>query len=337
MKMLGQQSCKAAPLLMPSKRQRDMNLVVASNVTACLLTPVPLLQASLKALQVLLERVAPSASPLLRRLPVHESTHHRISTLLDFLVARPSNAVHHTDHGDSALSSDLKTNEVLFAMDTSGLVTVSEVPTVDTQTTGTCYDGTIVEGSFEGTYEESSLLSDGRPRTTARSKRFSGCSTIAAACRAGVIDESDDPSRMSVMPVPEVSQDLIVPEPEGISRGGTLLSTSQTRVLESLRTASRRSPSQTRVLESPRTVSVPGTHSSDLSGWTMGGTYQFVDWYGTNGAPSTGRWNLTPQTIFETALSEVTNTPHRARPLSLPHNCRGLWIIQPPLCNRFFQ
>jgi hypothetical protein len=43
-------------------------------------------QASLRALQVLLERVAPSASPLLQRLDASQPTHARVSTLLDFLA-----------------------------------------------------------------------------------------------------------------------------------------------------------------------------------------------------------------------------------------------------------
>eukprot|EP00892_Ulva_mutabilis_P010398 jgi/Ulvmu1/7730/UM039_0036.1 len=113
-------------------------------------------KASLKALQVLLEKSAPSASPLLRRLPKDQPGYVKVSTLLTFLThptagAASSMASSFLDTNDfkaldprsshaaaaaphlpsrchlsgalagsmrSELSGDLRTSEVLFALDT---------------------------------------------------------------------------------------------------------------------------------------------------------------------------------------------------------------------------
>lgn len=129
-----------------------------------LASPRPLLQASLQALQVLLEKSAPSASPLLRRLPKDQPGHVQVSTLLTFLTNPPgaaagavTSSIHSSflDTNDrefrpldprssraagppaaaqlpprchlsgvlagsmqSELSGDLRTSEVLFALDT---------------------------------------------------------------------------------------------------------------------------------------------------------------------------------------------------------------------------
>lgn len=125
----------------------------------------PPVQASLQALQVLLEKSAPSASPLLRRLPKDQAGHVQVATLLTFLTNPPHTAAGHASSTNSSfldntdfrpldprssraaatagagsgagnvrmrgnlsgtlacsmqseLSGDLRTSEVLFALDT---------------------------------------------------------------------------------------------------------------------------------------------------------------------------------------------------------------------------
>lgn len=69
-----------------------------------------LLQASLKALQVLLEKSAPSASPLLRRLPKDQPGYVQVSTLLTFLT-NPTNSGFPAGAASSMHSSFLDTND----------------------------------------------------------------------------------------------------------------------------------------------------------------------------------------------------------------------------------
>lgn len=90
-------------------------------------------QASLKALQVLLERTTPSANSLIRRLPADVPPHSHVSLLVDYI--RNSEA-HSTSRGfgttqdsvqsssqfpgaPSGMSGDLRTSEVLFALDSA--------------------------------------------------------------------------------------------------------------------------------------------------------------------------------------------------------------------------
>lgn len=97
-------------------------------------------QASLKALQVLLERTTPSANSLIRRLPPEVPPHGHIVLLVDYInnpdAVHPAGALRnwHNPHttttdslqsstvipgGQSGMSGDLRTSEVLFALDSA--------------------------------------------------------------------------------------------------------------------------------------------------------------------------------------------------------------------------
>jgi hypothetical protein len=111
-----------------------------------------LVQASLQALEVLLERIAPTASPLIRRLPANEGAHAHVQMLLDFLMhVDPPPSVR--GGGSTAPSCHIATSEVLFGVESAaGSVAISRADSAgggDSQFTGTNYDGTIPEGSRE--------------------------------------------------------------------------------------------------------------------------------------------------------------------------------------------
>lgn len=97
------------------------------------------MQASLKALQVLLERTTPSANSLIRRLPPEVPPHGHVALLIDYInnpdatqlptISRPWGNQHTTTAESaqssvfpgvqSGMSGDLRTSEVLFALDSA--------------------------------------------------------------------------------------------------------------------------------------------------------------------------------------------------------------------------
>ena len=104
-----------------------------------MLTRLCAVQASLKALQVLLERTTPSTNSLIRRLPQEVPPHGHVTLLVDYInnpeaPQLPTASRHwgnqHTadsNQGNSSLmpgvqsgmSGDLRTSEVLFALDSA--------------------------------------------------------------------------------------------------------------------------------------------------------------------------------------------------------------------------
>jgi hypothetical protein len=206
------------------------------------------------ALEVLLERVAPSASPLIQRLP-RENAHTRVSTLLDFLVrAEPA---HGTEGGGSTEPSGcIATSEVLFGMETPGpSANISQAPTGDSPFTGTNYDGTILEGSRE---TSSMLMSSTVGR---EGPRVSSTGTMTEGLE----------SRMSAV-------------------GGSRLALHPS--------LSPHGPRSDPMVEA---VALP---TGDVSGGMGPLTAASTE--------ASARYNPTPYTTFETALSEVMATPHSA-------------------------
>ena len=216
------------------------------------------------------------------------------------------------------LSGDLRaTDEVVFGLDSSGLGSVSALPTVDTQTTATAFDGTILEesnfdgtileGSNEGTFEGSTTgPMVAASRKLAAGKRASdGGSLCAAAARADIVPDSHMSGAES-----QVSGGV------GPRSGASGRSRQRARSAHALRAASGTAastdadttltPAAAAAPLSPRlserTASV-GTMTRSIELGQRRGAYS-----GGVAPTSFGRWRQ-PQTIYESMLSEATNTP----------------------------
>jgi hypothetical protein len=241
---------------------------------------------------------------------------------------------------------------VLFNIDTSGMATVSAVPTVETQTTGTAFDrsfengtfenATIPEGSCEGTLAGSSAETgvSGAERLSARGvgrgglsdgKRVSGGSLCAAAARADIVQES----RMSDLELGAPGAQGGIDTNQGGSSGLTpSMTQTASGPVTQMRSRSKSSRLRSRSKSSTRRRPSAGTGLSSDTATAAADAAADAGSAGAIGASSdaalSGGWRQpvlgavlvgrrTPQAMYEYALSEATNTPRGAHLPAAPY------------------